>query len=52
MSLLPHSAATDIRRRYALEAVQVMLGHAKADVARAYAEADIQHGVDIAALID
>ncbi|MFO7904342.1 MAG: tyrosine-type recombinase/integrase [Planctomycetota bacterium] len=48
---LRHSAATDIRRRYGLEAAQVMLGHAKADVTQVYAEADIQRGVDIASLI-
>lgn len=48
---LRHSAATDIRRRYGLEAAQVMLGHAKADVTQVYAEADLQRGVDIASLI-
>lgn len=37
---LRHSAATDIRRRYGLEAAQVILGHAKADITQVYAERD------------
>lgn len=45
---LRHTAATDIRRQYGLEAAQVMLGHAKADVTQVYAEADIQKGAAIA----
>jgi integrase len=39
---LRHSAATEIRRRYGLEASQVVLGHAKADVTQVYAERDLQ----------
>jgi integrase len=37
---LRHSAATEIRRVYGLEAAQVILGHAKADVTQVYAERD------------
>lgn len=37
---LRHAAGTEIRRRYGLEAAQVVLGHAKADVTQVYAEAD------------
>lgn len=37
---LRHSAATEIRRRYGLEAAQVILGHSKADITQVYAERD------------
>ncbi|MEQ8847988.1 site-specific integrase [Botrimarina sp.] len=37
---LRHSFATEIRRRYGLEAAQVLLGHSKADVTQVYAERD------------
>jgi integrase len=37
---LRHSAATEIRQRFNLEAAQVILGHAKADVTQVYAERD------------
>ncbi len=36
-----HSVATDIRKRFGLEAAQVILGHSKADVTQVYAERDI-----------
>ena len=39
---LRHSAATDIRRQFGLEAAQVILGHAKADVTQVYAERDME----------
>jgi integrase len=39
---LRHSAATEIRSRYGLEAAQVILGHAKADVTQVYAERDLE----------
>lgn len=45
---LRHTAATDIRRQYGLEAAQVLLGHAKADVTQVYAEVDVQKGAAIA----
>ncbi|HTQ40823.1 MAG TPA: tyrosine-type recombinase/integrase [Pirellulales bacterium] len=38
---LRHSKATEVRRRFGLEAVQVVLGHAKADVSQIYAERDL-----------
>lgn len=37
---LRHSAATDIRRQFGLEAAQVTLGHSKADTTQIYAERD------------
>ncbi|MHB9081058.1 MAG: tyrosine-type recombinase/integrase [Pirellulaceae bacterium] len=37
---LRHSAATEIRSRFGLEAAQVSLGHAQADVTQVYAERD------------
>lgn len=39
---LRHSAATEIRSRFGLEAAQVTLGHAQADVTQVYAERDAQ----------
>lgn len=38
---LRHAAATEIRRKYGLEAAQVTLGHASADVSQIYAERDM-----------
>jgi integrase len=38
---LRHTAATRIRRMYSLDAAQVVLGHARADVTQIYAERDI-----------
>ena len=37
---LRHSVATEVRRHFGLEAVQVVLGHASADVSQIYAERD------------
>jgi len=37
---LRHSAATEIRRKFGLEAAQTVLGHANADVTQIYAERD------------
>jgi len=39
---LRHAAGTDIRREYGLEAAQVCLGHAFADVTQVYAERDLE----------
>ena len=39
---LRHSVATTIRKRYGLEAAQVLLGHSRADVTQIYAERDFQ----------
>lgn len=38
---LRHSHATEIRRRFGLEAAQVSLGHSRADVTQVYAERDL-----------
>ncbi len=37
---LRHAFATEVRRRFGLEAAQVLLGHARADVTQVYAERD------------
>ncbi len=37
---LRHAAATEIRKKFGLEAAQVILGHAAADVTQVYAERD------------
>jgi integrase len=39
---LRHSAATEIRAKFGLEAAQVLLGHASADVTQVYAERDAE----------
>jgi len=39
-SQLRHSAATEIRKRFGLEAAQIVLGHSKADITQVYAERD------------
>ena len=44
---LRHSAATDIRKHFGLEAAQVTLGHATADVSQIYAERDLTLAVKI-----
>lgn len=45
---LRHAAATEIRRKFGLEAAQILLGHAKADTTQIYAERDLAKGVEIA----
>jgi site-specific recombinase XerC len=35
-----HTAGTEVRKKFGLEAAQVVLGHAQADVTQIYAEAD------------
>ena len=45
---LRHSKATEIRREFGLEAAQVILGHAKADVTQVYAERDSRLAVEVA----
>ena len=44
---LRHSAATEIRKRFGLEAAQVTLGHANADVSQIYAERDLSLAVEV-----
>ncbi len=48
---LRHTAATQIRRQFGLEAAQVTLGHAKADVTQVYAERDSKLARTVAAKI-
>jgi integrase len=38
---LRHTAATELRKRFGLEAAQVVLGHSMADVTQIYAERDL-----------
>lgn len=45
---LRHSFATRVRREFGLEAAQVLLGHAKADVTQVYAERDMAKAVEVA----
>jgi integrase len=44
---LRHAAATEIRRKYGLEAAQVTLGHSSADVSQIYAERDLAKAASI-----
>lgn len=48
---LRHTFGTLVRARYGLEASQVSLGHAKADVTQIYAERDLKKAAEIAAEI-
>jgi integrase len=45
---LRHSRATEIRRDYGLDAAQVVLGHARADVTEIYAEKNLALAIQIA----
>ena len=45
---LRHTAATSIRKRFGIEAAQVILGHAAADVTQVYAERDADKAREIA----
>lgn len=46
---LRHSRGTELRKKYGIEAAQVSLGHARADVTEVYAERNLQRAIDIAA---
>lgn len=48
---LRHTFASEVRRRYGLEAAQVLLGHARADVTQIYAERDESLAFRVAAEI-
>jgi integrase len=48
---LRHAAATDVRRDFGLEAAQVVLGHAAANVTQVYAERDAAKGREVAKAI-
>jgi integrase len=49
--MLRHTHATEVRRRYGLEAAQVALGHAQANITEVYAERDLGLAVKVAAEI-
>ena len=44
---LRHTCGTEVRKIYGLEAAQVILGHAKADVTQVYAERDAARAVEV-----
>lgn len=44
---LRHTAATEIRAKFDLEAAQVVLGHSKADVTQIYAERDLKKALEV-----
>ena len=48
---LRHAAGTEVRSKFGLEAAQVILGHASADVTQVYAERDAEKGAEVARLI-
>ena len=48
---LRHAAGTEARKRFGLEAAQLLLGHAKADVTEIYAEVNVQRGIEVAKMI-
>lgn len=48
---LRHTAATVIRAKYGIEAAQLILGHARADVTQVYAERDLARARTIMAEI-
>jgi len=45
---LRHSRATEVRKRFGLEAAQVTLGHAQADITQVYAERDRELAIRVA----
>ena len=45
---LRHNRGTEVRRKYGIEAAQVALGHARADVTEVYAEKDLERANQIA----
>ncbi|MCH8342485.1 MAG: site-specific integrase [Planctomycetes bacterium] len=48
---LRHSAGTNIRREFGVEAAQLLLGHARADVTQLYAEVNHAKALEIAAKV-
>jgi integrase len=44
---LRHTFATDVRKRFGLEAAQVLLGHSEADTTQLYAERDAERAVAV-----
>ncbi|MBY0514014.1 MAG: hypothetical protein K2P78_08910 [Gemmataceae bacterium] len=48
---LRHAHATAVRKRFGLEAAQVVLGHERADVTQVYAEKNLALAVEVAAAV-
>ncbi len=48
---LRHTTATMVRKEFGLEAAQLLLGHARADVTQVYAEVNHAKAIDLAAKI-
>ena len=48
LNSLRHSAGTEIRKRFGLEAAQMSLGHSKANVTQMYAERDAELAREVA----
>lgn len=48
---LRHNMATEVRREFGLEAAQVLLGHARANVTQVYAETNNARAIEVAAQI-
>ena len=48
---LRHNAGTYVRKEFGVEAAQLMLGHARADVTQIYAEINHARAVEIAAMV-
>ena len=46
---LRHTAGTEIRKKFGLEAAQVVLGHSRADVTQIYAEQNLEKAAKIIA---
>jgi integrase len=44
---LRHTAGTEVRKKFGLEAAQVVLGHAQADVTQIYAESDMELAAEV-----
>lgn len=45
---LRHTTGTDVRKKFGLEAAQVVLGHSKANTTQIYAERDLQKAAEVA----
>jgi integrase len=45
---LRHTAATEIRKAFGLEAAQIALGHSQVNITQVYAERDLAKGVEVA----
>ena len=48
---LRHAYASDVRRAHGLEAAQVLLGHAKANITEVYAQRDLTLAAAVAVKI-